>query len=238
MRSRKFTWFLLILLMSVFAVSSLLFADIYVEQQMKTSAMMGKPGRTTTQRIWITKDMMRSEDVGSKQVMIVRLDKNLIWMIDLERKTYRELTIDEFKQMMGMARAMMRGEKAEVELTETGKKMKIKGWNCYEVRLTMKGGTNMETSMWLTKDIAIPWEEYQKYMELFGGQFYGPKVMEKWKNLRGYPIRSHGKMNMMGMEMETETEVMTVRTTPIPKSVFELPPGLTKEEASVPKMPH
>jgi hypothetical protein len=241
MGSRKFARFLLsLLVVSLLSAGSLMALDIYVEQETKSGGMREVPSTEGIQRIWIAKDMIRTEDAETQQVMIVRLDKNIMWMIDLNRKVYQEITIDQFKQMMGMMRAghggIMRGgrEEGEVEVKETGNRMKIKGWNCYEVLITVRGRASMEISMWLTRDVEVPWEEYEKFMEVFGIQMYSPEVIERWKSLRGYPIRSHTQVGTM----EFVNEVITLKTSPIPKAVFELPPGLTREEISIPRMPH
>jgi hypothetical protein len=256
------------LIVLIFTAGSLLAFDIYVKQQTKTEGERSRTPTVSIQHIWIAKDSIRFEDMETHQVMIVRLDKDLIWMIDMEKKLYKEATLDQFKQMRGprmedpgmggsrmggprmgglriggsrMGGARMGGPgmggEEEIKVKKTGNEMKIKGWHCYEVLITVKGGVNMESSIWLTEEVEVPGEECRKYMEMFGGLFYRPKVIEKWKDIRGYPIRSHTKISMRDRNMETESEVFMIDTSPIPASVFELPSGLTKEELSPPWMP-
>jgi hypothetical protein len=48
--------------------------------------------------------------------------------------------------------------------------------------------------------------------------------------IKGYPILTKAKMEMMGTTMETETEVTMIRKEAIPADIFEIPEGYSIRE--------
>jgi hypothetical protein len=222
-RKRNISLFLSLSAILFLFAGYLLALDIYVEQR---GGIMGAKDSETIQHIWITRDKMRLEDSAEMEVIIVRLDRNLVWIISLEYSTYQEMSLYDFREMMDDMRAMIGGIRGEVNIRKTGNWKKIRGWNCNEVSITERGRPEARISMWLTNDVQLPRGEYEKYIEVFGAQFYGPNLIERLKTLSGYPIISH---TWTGWGIWVN-EVITIKTYPIPWRVFELPRGVTRIE--------
>jgi len=210
--------------------------DLYVEQQVTTSGIMGRPGTTSTQKLWMTKDMFRSDDPENYRSIIFRLDQNLILMLNTAQKSYQEASLEDFKEMMQMGAAMLGGmmEGGEMNLVKTGKSQKIGQWNCYQVLMEQP---NMKIDMWITEEVSYDTTMFQKYLETIGGPFFSKKLIDQWAALKGYPIKSETSMTMGNMSMTTTTLVTSVSQTPIPKDLFSPPPDYKKVPFEVPRIP-
>ena len=58
----------------------------------------------------------------------------------------------------------------------------------------------------------------------------GAELAEKMKAMKGYPVATSMKLDVMGQKTTSETEVIEVRKGPIPASAWEIPAGYTKIE--------
>jgi len=148
---------LLAFLLLCFATS---FGDVVYKQKSTSSGFMGMGNVETENIIMFKGDKQRDESVSKfggpmaqfmpkggeqKQVTIIRLDKEVIWNIDMAEKTYTEMSFDELKKMMGMAMAdteMAAEEEAEtkfkLDVKKTGQKKEIAGYECEEFVIEMK----------------------------------------------------------------------------------------------------
>ena len=227
---------ILLLLPVIGAMAAPPAGDLYVEQKVTTSGMMGRPGTTSTQMLWMTKEMLRSEEPEEQRAIIFRLDKNLFYMLNMADKTYQEASSEDFKKMMQMGVGMFRrGEEAgELNIRKTGKREKIGQWNCYQVVMEQP---NMTIDLWLTEEITYDSTLFQKYLEALGGAFYSKQVLEQWAALKGYPIKSETTFTMGQMKMTSTTLVTKVSTVPIPMDIFSPPPDFKKVPFEMPSIP-
>jgi hypothetical protein len=214
------------------------FADLSFEQKTTTSGMMGQPGQTFTQKVWISKNLMCMDNSAMGQKMIFDTAANKLIIINLKQKTYSEVTPEQYKQMTGGMMAMM-GQKGMMEFTlqKTGRTKTIGSWNCYEVVMATTGGMDVKLEMWVTDDIKYDKANYDKYTEIFASSFFTEKAMQEWKKIDGFPVYNTMHMTMGQMKMESTTEVTNVSYSPIPKDVFAVPAGFTKTEFNMQQMP-
>jgi hypothetical protein len=129
-------------------------ADVVYKQKGSTSGFMGMGNMEIETTIMLKGDKQNQKSstkfvgamaqympgVGEQsQMTITRLDKEMIWNIDMLKKTYTEMTFDDMKKMMG--KAMAESEKAaeedvetkvKVDVKKTGQKKKIAGYECEE----------------------------------------------------------------------------------------------------------
>lgn len=135
------------------------FADVVYKQKGSTSGFMGMGNMEIQTTIMLKGDKQKQESStkfmgamaqympgGGEQshMTITRLDKEMIWNIDMLKKTYTEMTFDDMKKMMGMA--MAESEKAaeedveakvKVDVKKTGQKKKIAEYECEEFTIKM-----------------------------------------------------------------------------------------------------
>ena len=145
------------------------FADVVYKQKSTTSGFMGL-GTIDIEIITVLKGDKQKQETGTKftgtmaqfmpeiekqeQITITRLDKKLVWNIDMSEKTYTEITFKQMKKTRG--KVITEKEKTDEEEIETklqfevkksGKKKKIGGYECEEFIIKMiTEGKNPQTS--------------------------------------------------------------------------------------------
>ena len=119
---------------------------------------------------------------GEQQsVDITRIDKELIWNINLSEKKYTETTFEELKNMMAEMQGKVPEKKKEVkatfEVNKTGNKKKIGGYDCEEVLIKMvteakdkeskeQGKLTVETNLWVSDQVK-GWDQIQAFDKTF-----------------------------------------------------------------------
>lgn len=159
-------------------------ADVVVKQKTVTEGLGGFGNSTLEQTQIISGDKSRTEDHStytgkmkgaagkpSAAVSITRLDKEVIWHLDPEKKEYTQLTFAEMREMVNKGAAEM-GKPAKsqdegltftVEVKKTGVKQDVNGFAAEEVVVTCTGkpvdpkktempsAVVMKMDLWLTK---------------------------------------------------------------------------------------
>jgi len=234
--------------------------DIYIKQRKHTDAfqVMGiaQPEVDEIFVTWMGEDRARY-DQGEDTSTIIRLDKNVMYSLDHNDKTYEEIPFrdlseipsatisesepsdkekQEAEEFASGVTAMM---KAEAKVTETGKKKKIRGWNCREYTMIMKMMTATTTSeMWATEDIKI---NYRLYRELYyrtllnamlsrqpGSREMFKEMIEEMKKIKGILVLSTTTSSVMGVEVKTIEELVEVAEKKAPEGNYEIPEGYKK----------
>ena len=242
-----------LVMLCCFATS--LYADVMYEMTSTTEGMMGMKGETQM-RVFVKGDRSLTEMTAENPMMgsmsdtkIIRLDKDVIWSIDHEKKQYTEYRLSE---MIGEPEEPEETEMEmpDVSVVRTGNKKEILNKDCEEIVVTMKaagdeGEMTFKQTMWVTKDVPGYKEiqEFQKRMSESGlgsSAMMGPnkKQYEEFQNkiseIDGFPLEIVMQMSMGGEEMAftmtTRSEVTKIETTPIKEKVFEIPAGYSVQE--------
>lgn len=197
---------------------------IYIEQKNHTKGVMGQPDKDQINKTYILGEKMRVESGSS--VTIMRADKKIMWNIMTDQKQYMEMTFEQMDQMASMGMSMLKGKK-ELDFTfkKTDATKKIKNWNCYEVIVESQ---MMKQKMWLTEDLPYNKEDFYKF---YSNMPRAKKLAEsffKAKELKGYPVYTETEMNMMGMKIESTSELISIEKKSMSGEIFELPQGYTK----------
>jgi len=173
-------------------------ADVTIKQKTTTKMMGGMVTMSGKSNVYISGDKQKTDqEMKTKMMMgkapttntsyVMRLDKDLVWNIDHDRKAYTELTFAQMKAMTASAPQMgqMGGEsgppdagdlemgKPVVTVDRTGNEEKIKGYQCKEVILQMTvhcknkktgdtGSYVVHDRMWLASDCPGR-EEYRAF---------------------------------------------------------------------------
>lgn len=150
--SRNYLLIILSLLLFFFFSFSVSYADLVYKSKASTSGIMGtgkmEMETTTMHKGDKQRQNTKTTFVGTmaqympgggeqNQVVITRLDKELIWNINMTDKTYTEMTFDQVKRMMErMKTQVMKKPEEEAKLQfdakKTGQKKKIGGYECEE----------------------------------------------------------------------------------------------------------
>ncbi len=139
-------------------------ADVVVKEKTVSEGLGGFGDGTTNRTLIVAGDKSRSEDeftytgrlktfVGKKprtSVSIIRLDRELIWNVEPEKKQYTELTFARMRAMMEQGAAEMDKAAAEqppqdaemtftVDVRRTGAKQAVNGFPAEQVVITCTG---------------------------------------------------------------------------------------------------
>jgi len=242
----------LILLITLVVTPLLVKADIYLKQKSHTDAfkVMGRtqPAKDEMVVMWMGKDKGRI-DQGEKMSTIIRLDKNIMYMVDHNKKTYSEMPFSglndlissslaksdlskeeqaEAKKFMGFAKSMM---KVEVKVTDTGETKKIKAWNCRKYLMTTKVMMTSSTSeIWATEDIKLNADLFRTLgFSLMAKQPGFDKAFEEMKKIKGISVLTTSTSSVMGAKVKSTQELLEVKEARPPAGIYEVPAGYKKE---------
>ena len=200
-------WFPALILALLLASSA--GADVVIKEKSVSEGLGGFGNGTTSRTVIVAGDKSRSEDEatytgrfktlagGGKPhttVSITRIDKEVIWNLDPEKKEYTELTFAQMREMM--QKGVAEGEKAAkdgrakdaemtftVDVKRTGAKETVNGFPAEQVIITCVGkpknsekgaenaGLQMVMDEWLTKSAPGAEERtefYKRFAEKLG----------------------------------------------------------------------
>ncbi len=212
-----------------------------------TSKAMGK--EMNHEFFFMPKMMKTVTDAG--EVMILRMDKKMIYTVDAKQKQYSETSFDEvdslmakmatktksisekmkdqLKNMPEAQRKMMEqmmggaGKEAPAVTKNTGEQKIITGYNCTKY-IIMQGEKELVT-VWATQDIkefAGMRKDFEEFSKRMMGRMPGVNAAaEELMKLQGFPMETQ-----YGTMMTQSVTSMEKRTTPA--SEYEVPPGYTK----------
>ncbi|MBN1894861.1 hypothetical protein JW906_10215 [bacterium] len=233
-------------------VSGMSAADTMMKQKQHTDAfkMMGQeqPAKDMIQTFWFTDDKMVSQ--SDEQSILVRLDKNAIYMIDHVQKVYSELPPNLFEAMAEEAgaedeeamKAMpefmknMMKMKATVQPTNEGKK--IKNWNAKKYLQTIEMAMGKTTSeIWATEDIKINKDLYLKFSTAMFAMQPGMKemmddMMKEMQKIKGFQVQSSSVSDMMGTQLKSSMELLEYKEGNPPAGTYDIPAGYKQKKWS------
>jgi len=227
-------------------------ADVYIKQKNHTDgfSMMGQsqPAKDEMFETWMTGDKARM-DHGEDSSIIIRLDKNKMYLVNHAEMKYVEMEIGgkndiftsalsasdlsgeeqaQAKKMMEKFAGMM---KPKVTVTATGETQKIKDWNCQKYNMTMSMmGTKSNYEVWATEDIDIDYDLYRNLAFSIMGQTPGVEdMMKEMSKIKGIVVLQQGTMSMMGTDVKSSQELLEVSDKSAPAGIYEVPEGYTKQ---------
>lgn len=205
--------------------------------------------------IYVAGNMMRIDEPGNNQSTIMRMDKELIWHIDHDEKTYQEISFQQMRQGMEKAQAAMEeamkkmtpeqkkmmeqmgmkmpGMQTEkmFDLQKTGKSATVNGYKCEQYILKKSGHSGNDEEWWVTKDLG-KFENFGKMMaKMFEGMSGGMMSgMESFAKLDGIPV----KMVEQDENEQEITEIKNVTQTDVAPAKFTPPENYRKKEMDMP----
>ena len=232
-------------------------ADIYMKQKVHTDEfkMMGQtqPAKDEISVVWLGENKARM-DQGAGTSSILLGDKKILYMIDHNKKTYVEMPLDldkmfdeaaaaggeedpemaeAKKKMPGFMKGLMKGVLGgmSAKVTETGETKKIGSWNCrkylIEMDMGMAGKTNSEA--WATEDLKINYSLYfTSANAMLASQPGFDKIVKEMQKVKGVIVYQTAKVNVMGADMTSTTEVIECTDKSAPAGNYDIPAGYKK----------
>ena len=240
--------FLFLIFIGVFTGTVL--ADTFIKQVTSTDGyqMMGQnvEPENDTITMWLGDGLSRSYAKDGSILMDGK--KQMIYMIDDNRKAYSEMSFDiigDMKKMMAtedmdeeearmmeqQMQMMMAMMQITATVTPTEETKQIKGYNCkkYVVDFNI-AMANIKSDYWVSKDIDVDYDAFKKLnlskMLLMPG---ADKVIEEFSKIDGFLVFSEGSVNVMGTNVKTTSELLEIVKKNAPAGTFEIPKDYTKE---------
>lgn len=194
-----------------------------------------QPAKDSQVKIWVAGDKMRRDD--GEQSMILRLDRNRLYMVNHESKTYSEIPLPiDIKKMMpkgseAMADQIANGMKLTVQVTPKSETKKINQWNAkrYDVAIQSAMGMKIASTLWVSKEVDtyMPLNRLSATLaSLQPGSAAWVKELEK---IDGYPVLQESNVDALGAKFGTREELLAVEDKPAPAGTFEPPAGYTAQ---------
>lgn len=170
---------------------------------------------TWQNKIWLTQEKIKIEnDQDKNRILLVYMDKNEIYQVDLNAKTYRRLDVPEgLKDLEG---------KREIKSNKLDKKRKFGEWDCYGVTMSTKANDiSLEAEYWLTMDVNIPFPLRKKVAKYFG--LDQENLTQELAKYEGYPVYVTLTMRVKDKKIKMNTMVMDVKNLEIDPNIFKIP---------------
>jgi hypothetical protein len=238
-------------------------ADVLVREKTSSSGIMGMGASEGQSTVIVSGDKQQTEremtiqgmpagmggDGPMVSVDIVRLDRDLIWHLDMSKKEYTEMTFEDMKQMMKGAKAEwskhsgtdMKTEDIDfsVEVETPGAKKKINGFATErkilritgEVPKAESGGTAGEftitADMWVAEDVP-GYEELRTFQKAFAKKMgIDPSMFQGGGGVAQMMGGSMGKLTEEMQKIEGYPILMEM-TMEIPGAAAGMPAGMEK----------
>jgi hypothetical protein len=206
---------------------------VYIETINRASGMAGAGPTEELTKTYIAHDKMKVVHEGPNATdMIMDPSTGTLTFVNHDAKQYLSIDVNEvLKGMSGPAAEQMQAMIGDMTVTvePTGEIKRIGEWDTQLYRVTKTGMMGIEQEVWASEDVAIDVARYTDMMSASGpgsalaNSPAGLAQRAEMAKIKGYPILTKTKMQMMGTTMETETEVTLIRAEPIPAEVFTIP---------------
>lgn len=206
-------------------------ADIYWESRQISQGVPGIPDGTQIVKNFMTPSATRYE--ASNNITIIDLDKMKLFALDLKAKTYNEIDLATMGQVPGMDgeagkqfMGMMKGLLGNVKVVRTKETRTVSGYRCTKYNVSFMGS---QSEHWVTQDIK-GLDEILKYGKRFSDAMQKNPMMRQMnipamlQDLKGFPVETTTKM----MNGTMTTTLQKLERKPLPKNLFQLPPGFKK----------
>lgn len=232
--------------LSIIILFNFLVADVYIKTKTHTDPfeIMGKkqPAKDDIQEQWIGDGQYAT--MMPNQTMVLDLNKNVLYIIYPETKTYLEtsLPLDLSKILPQQIAQMMSMMKMTVKVTANGQTKQIGNWKCqgYDIDMSMSM-MNMKMTSWATKDVPFDWKNFAEkllptIMKSSGQMFMDDTSLDEFKKIKGFQIASEMKMSVMGANVVVTSQVAEITKKSPPAGIYAVPAGYTKQDKlSLPK---
>lgn len=220
--------FITVLFFFCFATS---FAEVIYKQKSTSSGFMGM-GTMDIETITVLKGDKQKQEISTKftgamaqympkageqkQIILTRLDKELVWNIDMSQKAYTEMSFEQMRKMMekGMTEKEKMPEeeveaKFQIDVEKSGQKNKIGGYECEEFIIKMitegkdtqtdkTGKFEIHTHLWVSPKVKGS-DQIEKFQK---------KMAQKMGWEEGYGAGLVQGLNQYGIETEELSKKM------------------------------
>lgn len=246
LHGRRLSWLAILAgLLALPAVQATADDGIYIETTNRSSGLTGETPREEVSKTYLAQGKMKivsAEPAGTD--MILDPANATMTFLNQGAKEYYRINVKSMLEGMsqpGMEqmRAMM--ENTKVSVVDTGETRQIGSWNCKQYKVTKTGIMDVEQEIWATTDVDLDVKPFTQMMSLsgpdglLGNSAAGEAQRAEMEKIKGYPILTKTRMEMMGTKMELENQVTVIRKEPMPAGLFDIPADFKEKDMTPPK---
>lgn len=188
-------------------------------------------------KMWLAKDRLRRDDRDISTIL--RLDQKKLMLIDHAEKTYSVLAlpVDILKVMPAEHRkeleTLLPKLRMEVSVKSGEETRKIRSWNARKVQVSMSNemGMQVSTDLWVSSEVEADGRLYTQLSATLASLQPGTgDWVGQLEKLEGFPVLQESTMKVMGQDVRSREELISVETKEAPADLFEPPAGYSLEE--------
>src|SRR5262249_20100659 len=192
-----------------------------------------QPAHDTEVRLWVAGDKVRRDDGDSS--MILRLDRNKLFLVHHADKTYNELPLpSDFVRYMGkanvdLAQTWVQKMRLTVKVTPGSETKKINAWTAKRAQMdiTSAMGMKIATTLWLSKDVPGYPVLNKLTAALAALQPGASDWSDKLEQLDGFPVLKEDDVDALGARFKTREEPVSTEPKTAPAGLYDPPAGYT-----------
>ena len=206
-------------------------ADVKIVQKLKTSPMMGQPGKDSTVSISVKGKKARIDSGEGQSYQIVDLTQGKVFIVDDSKKQVMVMTTEMMKQAANMM-GQLGGNQGKPKIEKLGTSHTYNGYKCDDVKMTMEGVMTLDSVSCVSKELDV--KEFEPFKE-FGSDFTKMFGMDASSEIPGYAVHSDTKMTIMGQKMDSTTDLVSISHDAINDSIFVIPADYKVQDMKMPK---
>ena len=192
-----------------------------------------QPAKDTEVRIWVAGDKVRRDEGDSS--MILRLDRNKLFLVHHPDKTYNELTLPiDFVRLFpkgkeDLGQTWAKQMRLVVKVSPGTETKKVNGWTARREQMDIASAMGMKiaTTLWLSKDVAAYPLLNRLTATLAALQPGAADWAQKLEQLDGFPVLKEDDVDALGAHFKTREELVSVTTRDAPAGTYDPPAGYT-----------
>lgn len=206
-------------------------ADVKLVQKVKSGPIMGQPAKDSTVTMFIKGTKARSETAASKTYQLIDLDAQKIYVVDPDKKVVLVMTTAMMKQTAGLMGQLAGNQEAKPVVEKPGTTHTYNGYKCEDVKVSMPGMMNFTSTACVTTAIQV--KEFEPFKE-FSEVFSKALGVDSTGGIPGFPVHTETRMSVMGQNMDSTTDLVSITREPLDASMFVVPPDYKIQEMKMP----
>jgi hypothetical protein len=239
MKYRSFPIVLTFFIFAVFFYPLSMNADFVIKKTKQTTeAVKNGSNQKSSEKngtTWISKNKMRQDD-GSATSIIIRLDKNKVFILNHVEKTYSEmdLPLKLEDSLTPETKQIIQAMTISSSVAATKETRVIKGWKSQkllaDISISIMGmAMPMTMEIWISDETGIDLKTFRKfYAVLLSMNPFTNDLVAEFKKIEGYPVLTQISMRVKGVETKSREEVIAVEESRAPRGIYDLPNEYTR----------
>jgi hypothetical protein len=181
---------------------------------------------------WISKEKFRQNE-GNHTTTIIRLDRKKLYHINHIERTFSalDLPLDLETSLPPDTRRIFQVMKMSSTVQKTTETQTIGQWASQKymvnIAISLMGmSMPMKLELWVSKDTGINMKSFRQFYEaLLSMNPFTTGLIDKFREIEGYPVLTVITMSVEGIKTHSREEVISIEEKKAPGGIYEIPEG-------------